>query len=128
MDCKQSPEILWHSGVLSSATYGLLATGVTYTSKRSLQAMTARQTRAIPRRPAQVRTILHAEDPFVALTRQGDTLLSKLDKIAREKPQDRRGLDLAREQLQHVLTILQRRRKRRQRNTSVNIAKKASHQ
>ena len=76
--------------------------------------MTARQTRAIARRPAhlthitneQVRTILHAEDPFVALTRQGDTLLSKLDKIAREKPQDIRGLDLAREQLQHVLTTL----------------------
>ena len=105
---------VWRSGVLSSATYGLLATGVTYTSRRSLKAMTARQTRAIARRPAhltritneQVRTILHAEEPFVALMRQGDTMLSKLDKIAREKPQDIRGLDLAREQLRHVLTTI----------------------
>ena len=105
---------VWHSGVLSSATYGLLATGVTYTSKRSLQAMTARQTRAIARRPAhltritneQVKAILHAEDPFVALTRQGDNLLRKLNQIAREQPQDIRGQDQAREQLQYVLTTL----------------------
>ena len=105
---------VWRSGVLSSATYGLLATGATYTSKRSLQAMTARQTRAIARRPAhlthvtneQVKEILHAEDPFVTLTRQGDDLLGKLNRIAREHPQDIRGQDQAREQLQYVLTTL----------------------
>ena len=103
---------VWRSGVLSSATYGLLATGVTYTSKRSLQAMTARQTRAIARRPAhlthitndQVRAILHAEDPFDALTRQGDTLLSRLNQIAVERPLDIRGQNQAREQLQHPKT------------------------
>ena len=105
---------VWRSGVLSSATYGLLATGATYTSRRSLQAMTARQTRAIARRPAhlthvtneQVKEILHAEDPFVTLTRQGDDLLGKLNRIAREHPQDIRGQDQAREQLQYVLTTL----------------------
>ena len=105
---------VWRSGVLSSATYGLLATGATYTSKRSLQAMTARQTRAIARRPAhlthvtneQIKEILRAEDPFVTLTRQGDDLLGKLNRIAREHPQDIRGQDQAREQLQYVLTTL----------------------
>ena len=105
---------VWRSGVLSSATYGLLATGVTFTSKRSLQAMTARQIRAIARRPAhlthvtndQVRAILHAEDPSATLARQGTDLLGKLNRIAREHPQDIRGQDQAREQLQYVLSTL----------------------
>ena len=72
------------------------------------------QTRAIARRPAhlthvtneQVKEILRAEDPFVTLTRQGDDLLGKLNRIAREHPQDIRGQDQAREQLQYVLTTL----------------------
>ena len=86
-------------------------TGVTFASKRALQAMTARQTRAIARRPAhlthitneQVREILHAEDPFVTLTRQGEKMQRKLEQIAADHPQDIRGIDIAREQLQHVM-------------------------
>ena len=90
---------VWRSGVLSSAIYGLLATGVTFTSKRSLQAMTARQIRAIARRPAhlthvtneEVRSILHAEDPVTTLVRQGTDLLCKLERIARDYPRTSEG-------------------------------------
>ena len=105
---------IWRSGVLSSATYGILATGVTYTSKRSLQAMAARQVRAIAKRPAhlthitneQVRTILHADDPLDALARQGDNLLAKLIRIRQDNPADIRGSQSSIEQLQYVLDTI----------------------
>ena len=72
--------------------------------------MTARQIRAIASRPAhlthvtneEVRSILHAEDPVTTLVRQGADLLGKLDRIARDNPQDIRGQTQAREQLQYV--------------------------
>ena len=107
---------IWRSGVLSSATYGLLATGVTFTSKKSLQAMTARQIRAIARRPAhlthvtneEVRSVLHAEDPVTTLIKQGTDLLGKLERLARDRPQDIRSQPQAREQLQYVLGTLRK--------------------
>ena len=107
---------IWRSGVLSSAAYGLLATGVTFTSKKSLQAMTARQIRAIARRPAhlthvtneEVRSILHAEDPVATLIKQGTDLLGKLERLARDRPQDIRSQPQAREQLQYVLGTLRK--------------------
>ena len=76
--------------------------------------MTARQIRAIARRPAhlthvtneEVRSMLHAEDPVTTLVRQGTDLLCKLERIARDYPQDIRGQPQAREQLQYVLSTL----------------------
>ena len=45
---------IWRAGVLSSATYGLLAVGMQYTGKAALRGMAARQMRAIAKRPAHI--------------------------------------------------------------------------
>ena len=106
---------IWRAGVLSAATYGLLSVGVTGTSKRSLQAMASRQMRAIARRPAhlthltnaQVRQALNAEEPLAALHAQGEKYLQKLNEVARLQPDDIRGQESSRLQLEYALSTLQ---------------------
>ena len=106
---------IWRAGVLSAATYGLLSVGVTGTSKRSRQAMASRQMRAIARRPAhlthltnaQVRQALNAEEPLAALHAQGEKYLQKLNEVARLQPDDIRGQESSRLQLEYALRTLQ---------------------
>ena len=101
--------------MLSAATYGLLSVGVTGASKRSLQAMASRQMRAIARRPAhltrltnaQVRQALNAEEPLAALHAQGEKYLQKLNEVARLQPDDIRGQESSRLQLEYALSTLQ---------------------
>ena len=105
---------VWRAGVLSAATYGLLSVGVTGASKRSLQAMASRQMRAIARRPAhvshltnaQVRQALNAEEPLAALHAQGEKYLQKLNEVARLQPDDIRGQESSRQQLEYALSTL----------------------
>ena len=100
--------------MLSAATYGLLSVGVTGASKRSLQAMASRQMRAIARRPAhlshltnaQVRQALNAEEPLAALHAQGEKYLQKLNEVARLQPDDIRGQESSRLQLEYALSAL----------------------
>ena len=85
------------------------------TSKRSLQAMASRQMRAIARRPAhltrltsaQVRQALNAEEPLAALHAQGEKYLQKLNEVARLQPDDIRGQESSRLQLEYALSTLQ---------------------
>ena len=103
---------IWEAGVLSSSTYGLLATGLTTTGCTRLRQMASRQTRAIARLPArlthvpnvQVRALLGAPDVVQQLHDAGGRHLAKLVKISETTPQDIRCHDIAVTHLRHVLT------------------------
>ena len=87
---------IWEAGVLSSSTYGLLATGLTTTGCTRLRQMASRQMRAIAKLPAhlthvpnaQVRAILGAPDMVQQLHDAGGRHLTNLEKISEATPQD----------------------------------------
>ena len=103
---------IWEAGVLSSSTYGLLASGLTTTGCSRLRQMASRQVRAIARLPAhlthvsnvQVRAQLGAPDVIQMLHDAGGRRLAQLHDINAQDPQDIRGHEIAVEQLRHVLT------------------------
>ena len=103
---------IWEAGVLSSSTYGLLATGLTATGCTKLRQMALRQTRAIARLPAhlthvpnvQIRALLGAPDVIQQLHDAGGRHLANLTRISEATPQDIRCHDIAVSQLRHVLT------------------------
>ena len=103
---------IWEAGVLSSSTYGLLATGLTASGCTKLRQMASRQTRAIARLPShlthvpnvQIRAILGASDVIQQLHDAGGRHLAKLAAIGEATPQDIRCHDIAVTQLRHVLT------------------------
>ena len=80
--------------------------------------------RAIARRPAhlthltnaQVRQALNAEEPLAALHAQGEKYLQKLNEVARLQPDDIRGQESSRLQLEYALSTLQRTRATRRRD------------
>ena len=106
---------IWRAGVLSSATYGLLAVGMQYTGKAALRGMASRQMRAIARRPAHITHVsneeicrlLHAQEPITALYKQGAAMADRLDCLASTDVEDIRGAQEVREQLRFVLDTMQ---------------------
>ena len=109
---KQCRYRIWEAGVLSSSTYGLLASGLTATGCSKLRQMASRQTRAIARLPAhlthvpnvQVRALLGAPDVIQQLLDAGSRHPTQLQELQTSEPQDIRCHDIAVTQLRHVLT------------------------
>ena len=106
---------IWEAGVLSSSTYGLLASGLTATGCCKLRQMASRQTRAIARLPAhlthvsnvQVRARLGAPDVVQMLHDAGGRRLTQLQDLLTQEPQDIRCHEIAVAQLRYVLTTFE---------------------
>ena len=109
---KQCRYRIWEAGVLSSSTYGLLASGLTTTGCSRLRQMASRQTRAIAKLPVrqthvpnvQIRAVLRAPDVIQQLHDAGGRHLGHLIDIQATTSQDIRCHEIALTQLRHVLT------------------------